>query len=152
MPFLIKATLEQIVTYLQRSGYFSVVMVGEPKSPPSTSEKLAAALFMRSAGVAQLTLNSTIESHVVNIRIYRNMLQEPVEEAEYELAEAVSEVSNDLLGDIDLGARVRAIDVGGIHAAPYRTDWGYVDVSGTMYRVADIVFGLIVDDSATLVA
>ena len=149
MPFLIKATLEQIHTYLARSGYFGQVMVGEPKSPPD-GDKLAAAIFMRSAAVAQLTLSTTIESHVVNVRIYRNMLKEPVENIEYELAEVVSEVSNDLLGDVNLGDRVRAIDVGGIHGAPYRTDWGYVDVSGTMYRIADIIFGLIVDDSATL--
>lgn len=151
MPFLVKDTLTQIHTYLAKSGYFSAVMVGEPKAPPG-GDGLTAAIFMNSTAVAQLTLSTTIESHVLTIRIYRNMLKEPVEGIEFELAEAVSEVSNDLLGDIDLGARVRAIDVGGIHAAPYRTNWGYVEVSGTMYRVADIVFGLIVDDSATLVA
>ena len=151
MPFLIKATLQEIASYLQESGFFGAVMIGEPKSAPQ-GEKLAAALFMRSNGVAQVTLGTTIESHVVNIRIYRNMLSEPVEQIEFDLAEAVSEVSNDLLGDVDLGARVRAIDVAGIHTAPYRCDWGYVEVSGTMFRIVDIIFGLIVDDSATLVA
>ena len=150
MPFLIKATLEQIETYLQRSGYFSTVMVGEPKAPPE-GDKLSAAVFMRNVAVARLTLNGTVESHVVNIRVYRNMLVEPVKDIEYEVAEAVSEVSNDLMGDLDLGARIRNIDVGGIHTSPFRTDWGYADVSGTMCRVADIIFGLIVDDSATLV-
>ena len=150
MPFLIKATLQQIATYLDRSGHFGTVMVGEPKAPPD-GDKMAVAVFMRSVAVARLTLNGTIESHVVNIRIYRNMLKEPVEQIEYEVAEAVSEVSNDLMGDLDLGARIRNIDVGGINSAPYRTDWGYADVGGTMCRVADIIFGLIVDDSATLV-
>ena len=149
MPFLVKATLEQIATYLQRSAYFGQVTIGEPKAPPD-GEKLAAAVFMRSVAVAQLTLNSTIESHVLNIRIYRNMLHEPVDAIEFEVAEAVSEVSNDLLGDVNLGDRVRAIDVGGIHSAPYRVDWGYVQVNQTMFRTADIIFGLIVDDSATL--
>lgn len=151
MPFLIKDTLVQIQTYLVKSGYFTTVLMGEPKSPPQ-GDGLTAAVFVNSVSVAQLTLNTTIESHVLTIRIYRNMLKEPVENIEFELAEAVSEVSNDLLGDIDLGARVRAIDVGGIHAQAYRTNWGYVEVSGVMFRVADIVFGLIVDDSATLVA
>ena len=151
MPFLIKATLEQIATYLQKSGYFGQVTIGEPKAPPN-GEKLAAAVFIRSTAVAQLTLNGTIESHVLTIRIYRNMLKEPVDTIEFELAEAVSEVSNDLLGDVNLGDRVRAIDVGGIHAAPYRVDWGYVPVNQTMFRIADITFGLIVDDSATLIA
>ena len=150
MPFLIKDTLVQIQTYLVKSGYFSSALIGEPKAPPR-GEGLAAAVFLNSAAVAELTMGTTIESHVVTIRVYRDMLKEPVEEIEFELAAAVSEVTNDLLGDIDLGARVRAIDVGGIYAAPYRTNWGYVEVSGSMYRVADIVFGLIVDDSAALV-
>ena len=149
MPFLVKDTLTQIHTYLAKSGYFGTVMVGEPKAPPG-GDGLTAAIFVNSTAVAVLTLSTTIESHVVTIRIYRNMLREPVEQIEFELAEAVSEVSNDLLGDIDLGARVRAIDVGGIYAPAYRSNWGYVEVSGTMFRVADIVFGLIVDDSATL--
>ena len=151
MPFLIKDTLVQIQTYLVKSGYFGSVLIGEPKAPPS-AEGLTAAVFVNSASVAQLTMGTTIESHVLTIRIYRNKLAEPVEEIEFDLAEAVSEVSNDLLGDIDLGARVRAIDVGGIYAQPYQTTWGYVTISGMSFRVADIVFGLIVDDSATLVA
>ena len=149
MPFLIKATLQQIETYLQRSGYFSTVMVGEPKSPPE-GDKMAAAVFMRSAAVVSTTLNGTIEVHAVNVRLYRNMLKEPVADIEYEMTEGVSEVSTDLLGDVNLGDRIRAIDVAGIHGSGYRTDFGYADVGGVMYRVADIQFGLIVDDSATL--
>ena len=149
MPFLIKDTLIQISTYFAKAGYFNTVLIGEPKGPP-LGEGLTAAIFLNSVAVAQLTMGTTIESHVLTIRIYRDMLKEPVESIEFELAEAVSQVSNSLLGDIDLGNRIRAIDVGGIYAAPYRTNFGYVEVSGIMFRVADIVFGLIVDDSATL--
>ena len=151
MPFLVKDTLVQMQTYLARSGYVDEVLVGEPKSPPS-SQGLTAALFLSNVGIGQITAGGqTVESHVVMLRIYRNMLKEPTEQIEYELAEAVSNISDDLLGDFDLGARIRHIDAGGIYGTPFTVRWGYVEVSGTMFRIADITVPLVVDGSATLV-
>lgn len=148
MSFNIRGTLEQVQGYLQASGYFAHTQVGELKTPPGPG--LAASVFMERVAVTQLTLTGTIESHVVTIRLYRSSLAEPQEEIELDLAEAVSKVASDLLGDFDLGATVRNIDAGGQHGQGLHADWGYADVGGTTYRTTDISLPLIVDDSATL--
>lgn len=150
MPFNVKSTLEKVQSYLQASGHVVRAQISEPKQPPG--ERIMAAVYMGTVSVAQLTLQTTIELHVVRVRLYMNMLREAGDEIEFGLAQALSEISADLLGDYDLGATVRNVDVGGIYGTPLSATWGYVDVGGTMYRVVDITLPLIVDDSATLVA
>lgn len=141
-------------SYVAKSGYFKAGhMVGHPKKPvPAQGPQLFGAVFMLSASVATLTLNKTIELHVVGIRVFRNFLTEPVENIQFELAEAVSRIENDLVGDYDLGATIRNIDVGGQYGQPLRSDWGTLDLAGVMYDIVDITVPLIVDDSATLTA
>src|SRR3990167_417152 len=148
MAFSIKATLQAITSYLAASGHVKVARLGEPKAPP---ENVTAAVFMSSVSVAQLTLGTTIERHVVTIRLYRNMLDESAD-VELELARIVSEISGNLLGEFDLGATIRNVDAGSQYGTGLSSRWGYVDVGGTMFRVADMLLPLIVDDSATLTA
>ena len=149
MAFNIKATIQSINSFLRAGGYVSQASVGEPKSPPT--EYVSASVIMDSFSVVSLTLGTTIELQSVTIRLYLNMLMEPTEEVEYKLAEVASQIGSDLLGDYDLGASIRNVDVGGQHGSPLRAQWGYVDLGGTMFRVVDIFVPLIVDDSATLI-
>lgn len=152
MAFKVKDTLQAVESYLLACGYFgSNVSVGEPKQPVSGSG-LSAALFMSSAAVVELTLATTIELHIPTIRIYRDMLAEPIESIEFELSEVVGKIGSDLLGEYDLGTTVRNIDAGGQYGTAINTAWGYVDLGGKMYRIADIALPLIVDDSATFAA
>lgn len=149
MPFDIRTSLRAIESHLLRNGYFgSGVQIGEPKAPPSAP--LSAVVFMAEVAVVQLTLVSTIERHSVVVRIYKNMLAEPQENIELEMALVVSKVMSDLAGEYDLGATVRNVDIGGQHGAALSARWGYASVSGVMYRVVDIFVGLIVDGSASL--
>jgi hypothetical protein len=154
MPFAIQATLETVQGYLNRSGYFAAgTRIGEPKAPPvAGSNALYAAVYMRHVAVAELNLRATHELHTVQVRIYRDMLAEPTEQAETQMAKVVSQVMSDLLGDLDLGATIRNIDAGGQYGAKLEATWGYVEVGGMLYRVVDITLPLIIDDSATLVA
>jgi len=149
LAFEITATLRAVESYLLASGYFgSQAQIGEPKSPPG--EGLTATVFMDRAGVAELTLGGkTIEQHVVTLRIYLNMLAEPQEDVELTLAKVVQEVISDLLGDYDLGATIRNVDAAGQYGTSVGTAWGYVDVGGVMFRIADVTLPLVVDDSAT---
>ena len=150
--FDITATLDSILSKVSASGGFKAgLQIGEPKSPPGGAG-LFAAVFMNSVEVGELTLGTTIERHDVTLRIYRDMLAEPIGNIEKDLAKAVTDISNDLAGDFDLSSTVRAIDIGGIYGSPLSTSWGYVEVSGNMYRIADMAIGLIVDDSSTLAA
>ena len=150
MPFAIKSTLQAISDYIQKSGYVQKSTIGEPKAPPS--EPVSAAVFLDSVAVAALTLNGTIEVHTVTLRLYMDMLGDPTEDIEFGMAEVVSNISSDLLGEYDLGASIRNVDAAGMHGSPLRATWGYVDVGGKMFRIVDMSIPLIVDDSATLVA
>ena len=151
MAFDVKATLQAIESYLSASGYFTYVGVGERKAPPS-GDGLSVDLWMKSAAVVRLYANGgTGESHVVLVRVYRDLFGLPTEETEFVLAKAVQQILSDLLGEYDLGTTVREIDAGGINGQPVRTDWGHVDIGGKLFRVADITIPLSVDDSATMV-
>ena len=155
MPsFNVKTTLERVDGYLAASGYFRAGhMIGHPKKPiPAQGAELFAAAYMMSASVVALTLSTTIELHVIGIRVFRNFLTEPVSGIHFQLADAVSQIENDLVGEYDLGANIRNIDVGGQYGQPLRADWGTLDLGGMMYDVVDITVPLIVDDSALLVA
>lgn len=148
MAFRIADTLSAVQSYFLASGYVDNASIGEYRQPPSG---VSAAIFMRRAGVARLTLNSTIETHLVTVRIYKSWITTDPEQLELELAELVSSVLSDLLGDYDLGGTIRNIDVGGQHGEALNTVFGHLDLAGTMYRIADIHLPFLVDDSATLV-
>lgn len=150
MPFAVKATLENVETYLQKSGYFAAgVQAGVPMAPPQ-GEGLFGAVFMRSVSVNKVYANGgTEETHLVTVRVHRNAMNRPADEIEFELAVCVQQVVSDLIGDYDLGATVREIDVGGMNGTPLRSEWGQVDIGGVMFRVVDIMLPLTVDDSGT---
>ena len=148
MAFDIKNSINAIASFLEARGEFSHVQIGEPKSPPDGD--LAAAVFMADASVVGITLSTSIELHEVTIRVYRNMLDEPVEDNEIRLSQTVTGIVSDLLGDYDLGATVRNIATGE-YGRTLSTTFGYLDVGGVMFRMADISVPMIVDGSATLV-
>lgn len=152
VPFNLTNTLDRIVTYLQGDGGIRTAQAGEPKSPPTGVQGVFASVIMRSTSIVALTLNGTIEQHVILIRLYRDMLAEPQKSIEVDLATAAQRIQADIAGEYDLGASIRSVDVGGEYGEPMRTDWGYVTISDRMYRIVDISVPLLVDDSAVLVA
>jgi len=152
MAFDIASTLETVHNHLAASGYFSGgVQVGEYMEPPdAVANKLAGSIYMQSSQVAMImTDGATRELHVVVVRIYAD-LKDPTESPEKKLAQGVSQVSSDMLGDADLGETIMAIDAGGAYGTNFGVAWGRVDISQRMYRVADVTLPLIVDGSATV--
>jgi hypothetical protein len=120
MAFEIGSTLHAVESYVQASGLFQSVQVGEPKSPPG--QGYHAAIFMRSVTINLVYAGGdTRENHLVTLRVYRDMLAE------------------------------QTIDVAGMDGTSLRAEYGYLDVGGTMYRMADITLPLIVNGSATVV-
>jgi hypothetical protein len=151
MAFNIKSTLEAVQSHILSSGYArEIVSIGEPKQPPQGGDSsFRFAIFMDNVEVVETTLNTSIEKITVAIRIYRNMLAEPVDRVELQMAEAVSELGSSLMGDFSLGDTIRNIDFGQ-YGGGFTINWGYVELGGTMFRIADFTLPLIVDDSATL--
>ena len=150
--FNVTNTLKAVETYLRKDGACGAVTIGEPKSPPGGG-KYQAAVYMRSTAVYGVTANGgTLEVHVVNVRLYKDMLAEPRENIETDLATALARIASDLIGEYDLGATVRNIDVAGAQGTPMSSEWGYTSISEKMFRVIDLRVPLLVDDSATAAA
>jgi hypothetical protein len=151
MAYDVTATLKQVASHVSAGRYAHAVVIGEPVVPPEAdTDKIFVAIYMLRDFVAALSLNGgTIELHLVMLRCYYQMLQEPVEGMELGLANAVSNIKQDLVEDADLGANIRNIDVGGQYGQSVATEYGHLDQSGILFRVADIMLPLIVDDSAT---
>ena len=151
MAFNIKATLEAVESHISRSGYVSDVQIGEPVAPPDATDRIHAAIYMATAGVAELTLSSTIELHVATIRLYKRAAfteGDDAGEVEMDMALAVSEITSNLIGEYDLGATIRNIDVAGQYGQAVTAQWGYVALNQTMFRSVDITLPLVVDGSA----
>ena len=151
MAFDIKRTLQMLQTYVAGSGYVSDCVIGEPKYARAAQEQPFSAVFMDNVGIYGLTVGgNTREVHVLVIRLYLDMKREPAEDVEIELAQSVQEIISDILGDADLGGNVMTVDPAGMAGESIGTTWGYEDISGVMYRMADIRIPILVDDSATM--
>ena len=146
MAFDIANTLSDLKSKFMEHGAFKAVVIGEPKAPP---EDTTCALWMVSTVPVALTLTTTVEVHVVNARVHMKALDEETERTELEMARIVSDISADILGDFDLGATVRNVDAAGQYGTAFGSQWGYADISHTLFRICDITIPLIVDDSAT---
>ena len=153
MAFEIKNTLHAVETYVTNLGLFSTVQIDEPKQP--VGRGLHAAIYMQSVSITTIYLGGdTRESHVVQLRVYKDMLAEypdPQNSLEAELTSVVSKLMSNLLGDTDLESSVMSIDAGGIDGTSMTATYGYLSLGGVMYRVVDISIPLIVNGSATLV-
>jgi hypothetical protein len=152
MAFEIGSTLNAVATYVQKSGLFHTVQIGEPKSPPG--QGYHAAIFMRSAAINLVYAGGdTRENHTITLRIYRDMLAEQTDSQqnlENEMAVVVSKLMSDLCGDSDLESTVMTIDIAGMDGSVLRAEYGYLDVGGTMYRMCDVTVPLVVNGSATV--
>ena len=153
MAFNIGDTLQAMRTYVQDLGLFQTVQIGEPKQPPG--QGLHAAIFMESVGISLIYAGGeTRESHVVTLRVYKDMLAEqtdPLNNLEIEMASVVSTLMSNLLGDTDLESTVMSIDAAGMDGTSMAGSFGYIEISGVMYRIVDIAVPGIVNGSATLV-
>jgi hypothetical protein len=149
MAFDISRTLEVITNHLSTSGYFAHIELGDPKAPPS--ENIAAYVLMDKVSVVEMTLQSPRELHVVTIRLFKNMLEEPQSGIETEMARAASDIMASFYGEFDLDETIVFIDIAGIYGSPMSAEWGYIDSNHVMFRTCDINIPLIVDDSGTLV-
>ena len=148
--FDIKPVIQAIESFVAQNGYQGKVGVGEPKSPPA--EEIAAAVFLRSLSVIDATL-TTLDGHaMVTIRLYRDMLAEPTEDNEYKLAAAAFQLLADVAAGFTLSGLVRHVDFAGAGGNTLVVQFGYTDIGGRLFRIADIDMPMIINDIATLTA
>ena len=68
------------------------------------------------------------------------------------MALAVSQVTSNLVGEFDLGATMRNIDIAGQYGQSLSATWGYITIGNTVFRTVDLTVPLVVDESATQAA
>jgi hypothetical protein len=74
------------------------------------------------------------------------MVQEPQDAIDPGVAAAVDALMAAYSGDFEFGSNVRNVDLLGSAGVPLAAEAGYLNVSGTMYRVMTITLPLIIND------
>ena len=149
MAFDPMTALTVIQSHLKAQGRYSEVTIGEPKRPPPGS--LIAGVFMSEIRTPMLTLSAPIRVYDVIVRHYMQMLEDG-SRTESEMARVVGESMEDLEGNFQLDGEIRAIDIGGEYGDSLKAKWGYLDQSGTIYRICDVTVPLIFDTATATLA
>lgn len=140
--------LSGLQTMGQSSGKFEQVMLHEPKSAPSAGgltlcfwlDKVVP--FAEGSGLASVSMAA-----VVNGRIYVKFLAEPEDAIDSILAGAADDLMSQLCSGFTLGGLVRNVDIfGESFDRGLELDYGYITQDGTVFRVADLVIPLILND------
>jgi hypothetical protein len=144
MAVTMRSALLQLQSFLDASGYFRTTSIGEPTDPP---DGVHGAVMLSAYSHPVTTLSNTVERRDVTVRIYMDALTEPRSEIEFVLDETVANIQAAMVADFDVGSTVRNIDVTSMN-----TRFGYQTIGNRMYRLADILVPMIIDDSGAFAA
>ncbi len=135
-----------IERFLKKSGYFSHVNTGEPKSAPGV--KVQAAFWpqsIRPIGIASGLAATT--AHVLFIvRIFTNFKAEPQDQIDPKIMMAASNIVRLIHNDFDFEGTIRNVDIFGHHGENLGAEAGYLEVDKKHYRVMDVRIPCIVND------
>ena len=149
MAFNPQAVMERVKSFLAASGRCSAgAGVGEPKSPPATGAGLYGAVMLGSGGLTETSLATASGRISLIVRLYRDAINEPLDQTEFLIGQTVFELIEDFMGDFDFGdASVRNV-------LPLEVQWapGYQDIGNIKYRLVDITVPLLINDVATTTA
>lgn len=141
---ILTEVFDKLVSTAKRSGYFTNALSHEPKSAPTDGLTFACWLGQIQPIPEQSGLDVTSARAEVLCRIYSNMLAEPQDKIDPDLALAGSYMLAELTGDFGIDGAY--IDLLGAHGDPLQLQTGYVDLDRTMFRIADITTPFIADD------
>lgn len=146
MTFSIRNQVAAFASKLQSTGIFDAVATHEPKAAPP-GNMTAAVWIQRLFPTSNYTsLNSTSIVVVFNVRVYLNMLMEPQDEIDTALMEAIDTLLDLISGDFSLTDAVDHVDLLGETGQGMEVDFGYVELAGAMYRVADVTVPVVAID------
>lgn len=147
-----RALMDALATHAAGSGYFDHVPLHEPLNAPGNG--LSAAVWVQHIGPAQRSsgLKSTSALVVLSLRVMSNMKQEPQDEIDPNIMDAVDGLMTAYSANFTLGGLVRAVDLLGQSGQTLRADAGYLSIQNVMYRVMVIQIPMIVNDAWEQVA
>jgi len=146
MAFNPRPIMERLRSFLAASGRFTGgTSIGEPKAPPGKGSY--AAVILGPIVPTELAAGGAVSGRIdLIVRIYRDAINEPLEDTEFTMAQTILELFEDFCGDFDFGdANVRNLLPLDMAATP-----GYQTIGNIMYRVVDITVPLMVNDLAAL--
>jgi hypothetical protein len=135
-----------LVSHAQATGYFEQVIAHEPKSAPGPG--VTCAIWrrrtdpIRSSGLASTSVRSEFTA-----RLYTSMLSEPQDGIDITIDDAADALFAAYSGDFELGGDARQVDLLGAYGTPLSLQFGYLDISGTKFRVGDITIPVIINDA-----
>jgi hypothetical protein len=141
---IIESAVDRLLSTAASSGYFSDSVSYEPKSAPGPGLFFSTWIGDIKPIAAQSGLDVTSCRVEMNCRVYRNMITEPQNTIDIELAKASSYLLAQLTGDFGIDGAY--IDLLGAHGEPLGTTLGYIELDKSMFRVADTVVPFIADD------
>jgi len=143
--------LTGLQTFGQSTGRFETVMLHEPKSAPSAGGLTLCFWLDRTMPFAEGSgLAAVSMAMVVNARIYLKFLAEPEDAIDTAIAEAADALMADLCGGFTLGGLVRNVDIfGESFDKGLELEYGYLTQDGAVFRVAEMVIPMILNDVYT---
>jgi hypothetical protein len=141
----VNGIMAAVQSHAQATGHFETVALHEPKNAPG-SGVTAAIWGSRIRPTRQSGLTSVSVVLVLNIRIYTSMLQEPQDAIDAALTLAADALFSAYCGDFELGATSRNIDIFGSEGFNMECVFGYINQDGTIFRTADILLPIVVND------
>lgn len=136
--------MNALASYLGQLGAFKSIPLHEPKT--TLASGLSAAIWHQSILPIQeySTLGSTSLRIEFVIRLYDNMLREPADDIDPEMTRVVNLIFNAFHGGFTLGGLINQIDVIGTWGPPLRSEAGYVNLSGGLFRGITIYVPVII--------
>lgn len=140
------ALIDGLVSNALQLGIFDSVNTHEPKSRPGNGLTVAIWADTIRPHLQDSGLNITSAVVTFNVRLYTSMTAEPQDLIDPNLIKAVDTLFAQYSGDFDLGGAVRNVDLLGETGATLSAQAGYVNQSGTIYRIVTIVLPVIIND------
>lgn len=140
------AITEAVESHAAASGHFERVNRHEPKNAPGNG--LTAAVWVQSIAPLALAsgLATTAALLVVNVRVYSNMLSEPQDAIDPNVADAVDALMRAYSGDFQLDGLIRNVDLLGQYGPGLSAEAGYLEQDKKMFRVMTITVPLVIND------
>lgn len=149
--FRIKDTMVKLQSHLRAMGNVYEAVIGEPSqpfTPAGQTQRVAAAIWFVS-WFPTLTLATSVEGFVLNVRLHIDAFAQPLGDHELALVDTCNEFTTDLQQDYTLGGTVREIDISGQFSPGMTAEAGRITLSTQMYRIIDITVPVVVNDVAT---
>jgi len=142
----IRAFTDALVSHAAETGWFTQVNSHEPKSAPNGN--LTGAVWVQTLrpDPGRSGLDVTSAWLTFTLRIYAPMLQEPQDEIDPQIIDAVDDLLTLFSGDFTLDGMIREVDLLGLSGTGLSVQSGYLDVDRKKFRIVDITIPLGLSD------